>query len=324
MAVEQRAAGDGRAMSLSLALAPLATMLIWSGNTVVTKAASGIIEPASISFYRWLIAFVILIPFIGPSAWKNRRLVLAHGHKLAALGMLGMVIYQSLAYEAARTTSAVSMGVLVALMPLVSTLLASALAAERLTVARIVGGLISLAGLVYLTARGDLSVLSHGGFHIGDGLMIIAILANSLYGVLLKRWALPLSLWQQLFWQIGFATLALLPIWLFSNISPITVNSLPLVLYAAIPTSLLAPFLWMMAIRDLGAGRSSLFINLLPVLIAALAYVFLGEALHLYHVIGGGLALIGVAIAVRQPTAGKPGAGGNAGRDVATWEIEEV
>lgn len=57
MAIEHRnAAGAPQAMSLTLALAPLLTMLIWAGNTVVTKAASGVIEPASISFYRWLIA----------------------------------------------------------------------------------------------------------------------------------------------------------------------------------------------------------------------------------------------------------------------------
>jgi len=42
----------------SAALAPLCTVLIWSGNTIVTKAASGVISPGSISFYRWLLAFL--------------------------------------------------------------------------------------------------------------------------------------------------------------------------------------------------------------------------------------------------------------------------
>ncbi len=279
--------------------APVLTMLIWAGNTVVTKAASGVIEPASIAFYRWLIAFLVLLAIFGPAAWRQRTVMRRHWYKLAILGLLGMVIYQSLAYEAAKTTSAVNMGVLVALMPLVSTLLASAFAGERLTWPRIVGGLTSLAGLVYLTSHGTPSMLLSGGFHIGDGLMIVAIIANSLYGVLLKRWSLPLTMWLQLFWQVGFATLALLPIWLLSDISPITWASLPLVLYAALPTSLLAPFLWMTAIRDLGAGRSAMFINLLPVMIAALAWATLGEQLYAYHVVGGGLALIGVAIALR-------------------------
>jgi EamA-like transporter family. len=281
-------------------LYPLATMLIWSGNTIVTKASAGVIEPASISFYRWLIAFLVLTPFVAASVWRHRAVALASLPKLFVLGMLGMVIYQCLAYVAAETTTAVNMGVLVASMPLISVLLASALAAERLTSRAVVGGMVSLVGLVFLAARGDLRELARSGVHVGDVLMIIAIVANSLYAVLLRRWSLTLTLpmWPQLWWQIAFAVLVLFPLWLFSDISPITVASLPLVLFAALPTSLLAPFLWMQAIRRLGAARSSLYINLLPIFVAALAWLLLGEALQAYHILGGGLALIGVAVGV--------------------------
>jgi drug/metabolite transporter (DMT)-like permease len=284
-------------------LAPLLTVLIWSGNTVVTKASAGVISPGSISFYRWLLAFIVLLPFVGRAAWRNRALLREHWLKLAILGALGMVIYQSLAYEAAKTTSAVNMGVMLALMPLLSTFFASLLAGERLTAASITGGAISLIGLIYLTSQGDPMRLVNGGLHIGDGLMIIAVLANALYGVMLRRWAMPLSMWQQLFWQIGFSTLLLIPVFLMSDISPITTANLPLILYAAIPTSLIAPFCWMIGIHKLGAGRASLLINLLPIIVAALAWALLGEQLHSYHAIGGALALIGVGLGLRKAPA---------------------
>ncbi len=271
-------------------------MLIWSGNTIVTKAASGLISPGSISFYRWCIAFILLLPFVGRATWRQRRIVAASWWKLATLAALGMVIYQSLAYVAAATTSAVNMGVIQALMPLTSAMFAAALASERLTSLRLAGGAISLAGLVYLTSRGQPLQLLAGGLHLGDGLMLVAILANSLYGVLLSRWQLPLTMWQQLLCQIGCATLLLLPLWLAGPISPITPANLPLILFAAIPTSLLAPLCWMVSIRRLGAARTALFIYLLPVVVALLAWAALGEQLHAYHVIGGALALAGVAI----------------------------
>src|ERR1700712_100597 len=124
-------------VSLAAALTPLWTVLIWSGNVVVTEAAAGVISPGSISFYRWLIAFVVLIPFVGKTAWQNRAVLESHWWKLASLGALGMVIYQSLAYEAAKTTTAVNMGVMLALMPLMSAVLASLLAGERLSTARL-------------------------------------------------------------------------------------------------------------------------------------------------------------------------------------------
>jgi len=303
-------------------LAPLLTVLIWSGNTVVTKASAGLISPGSISFYRWLLAFVVLLPFVGRAAWRNRALVREHWLKLAILGALGMVIYQSLAYEAAKTTSAVNMGVMLALMPLLSTFFASLLAGERLSASSLAGGAISLIALIYLTSQGDPTRLINGGFHIGDGLMIIAVLSNALYGVMLKRWAMPIPIWQQLFWQIGFSTLLLIPVFLMGDISPVTTANLPLILYAAIPTSLVAPLCWMIGIQKLGASRTSLLINLLPIVVAALAWALLGEQLHSYHAIGGALALIGVGLGLRKsPTASDQAA---PAADEADWEAEEA
>jgi drug/metabolite transporter (DMT)-like permease len=272
---------------------------MWSGNTIVTKAAAGVISPGSIAFYRWMLAFVVLLPLVGPSVWRQRAIVVRNWRRIAVLGFLGMMIYQSLAYEAARTTTAVNMGVIVALMPLFSALLSSLLAAERLSLARIAGAALSLAGLIYLTSRGRPAALFDGGLHAGDGLMLIAVIANALYGVLLKRWQLPLTLWQQLFCQIGVATVLLLPIWLLGTVSPITPANLPLILYAATAASLVAPVCWMKGIRELGAARTSLFINLLPLMVALFAWLLLDEQIRAYHAIGGALALAGVAIGLR-------------------------
>ena len=288
-------------MTAGALVAPLTTLCIWSGNAIVTKAAAAVIAPSSIAFYRWSLAFLILLPFAGCAAWRRRGLVAPYGLKLAVLGLLGMVIYQSLAYQAAKTIDAVDMGVILALTPLISTLLASVLAGERMSGARLGGGVISLMGLAYLMSQGRPATLLAGGFHVGDGLMLIAVTANGLYGVLLKRWTIPLPTWLQLFSQIAVATLVLLPIWLLGPMSPVTSDNLPLILYAAIPTSLLAPFCWIIGIRRIGAARTAMFINLLPLVVAALAWGILGEQLHVYHAIGGGLALLGVAIGLRDP-----------------------
>ncbi len=298
---QQRESGSDNGLPMMPVLLALATVVIWSGNTIVSKAAIDVIHPASIAFYRWVIAFLVLAPFVLRSAWSERHVSLRYAPKLAFLGLMGMVAYQSLAYEAAKTTTAVNMGVLIALVPLISTFLAALIADERLAVTRIIGGIVSFAGLLYLTARGDISNLIEGGVHVGDGLMIVAVFSSALYGVLLKRWRIPISTWLQLWWQIGAAVLILLPFWLASEKSPLTAANLPLVLYAALPTSLLGPFMWMIAVRELGAARSSMFFNLFPVLVAALAMILLGERLESFHVIGGGLALLGVMIGLRQP-----------------------
>ena len=279
---------------------PLLAVLIWTGNTLVTKAAASVIDPAAITFYRWLLAGLVLSPFLLRSVWRQRVIVAAYWPKLAFLGLLGMGMYQGLAYQAAKSTSAINMGVVVALMPLMSALLASFFAGERLTASRVGGAMLSLLGLLFLSTQGHPTQLLHGATHWGDALMLIAVAANALYGVLLKRWAVPLSTWQQLYVQIGFGILVISPFWWFAPSAPITAQNIPLILYAGIPASIGAPFFWISGIKQLGPARASLFMNLLPIFVALAASSLLGEPLHAYHAVGGLLALAGVWWGQRQ------------------------
>lgn len=286
----------------SFSFYPLGAVLIWTGNILVSKAAAVVIEPAAIAFYRWLLAWVVLTPFVARAVWRQRRIVVTHWPHLAVLGLLGMGMYQGLAYEAARTTTAVNMGVMVALMPLFSALLSSGFAGEKLTSARIGGAVLSLIGVLILSTHGHPGKLLRGEAHVGDALMLIAVASNALYGVLLKRWAVPLSTWQQLYIQIGFGVLLLMPFWLLASASPITVSNVGLVLYAGIPASIGAPFFWINGIKRIGPARASVFMNLLPLFVALAAYVLLNEKLYPYHATGGLLALAGVWWGQRRRT----------------------
>jgi len=289
-------AAPASSANLRFYLFPVLAVCIWSGNTIITKAAAGSIEPAAIAFYRWVLAVLVMTPFLGREAWRQRTVIAAHWPRLMLLGALGMAMYQGLAYEAAHTTSAVNMGVTVALMPLISACLSSLFAGERLSLARIAGGLLSLLGLVVVSAQGEPDKLFNGanGLHVGDALMLIAVSSNALYGVLLRRWSLPLSTWTQLYVQAAFGSLILLPFWLAAPASPLTAHNLPMVLYAGLLASIGAPFLWMNAVKHLGAPRSALFANLIPLLVALAAWALLGEQLHAYHALGGALVLTGV------------------------------
>lgn len=279
--------------------APLFAVLVWTGNVLVTKRASVVIEPAAITFWRWAIAFAVLTPLLARAAWRRRAVVRAHWPRLALLGALGMSTYQGLAYEAARTASAVDMGVMTATMPLLSALVARAFAAQAPSRAQAGGAIVSLLGIAWLVTRGHPGALGAGGVHVGEGLMLVAVSSNALYGVLLRRWAIPLSSWQQVYVQIGFGTLAVLPFWIAGGLQPVTAASAPLVAYAALPASIAAPFFWVTGVKHHGAPRASLFLNLLPLFVALAAWLLLGEPLHAFHAVGGLLVLAGVAWGLR-------------------------
>ena len=98
-------------------LLPMLAVLIWSLNITVTRYVADYISPVSISFYRWLVAFLVLTPFILPQVWKQRMLVRRHLGQLAVLSAFGMVLYQGLAYSAAHYTTATNMGIINAFIP---------------------------------------------------------------------------------------------------------------------------------------------------------------------------------------------------------------
>lgn len=96
---------------------PLIAVLIWSLNIVVTRYVVDFISPLSISFYRWLLAFIVLTPFMILPVWRHRIQLLQLWPKLALLSAFGMVLYQGLAYSAAHYTTATNMGLINAFTP---------------------------------------------------------------------------------------------------------------------------------------------------------------------------------------------------------------
>ncbi|MEE4685561.1 DMT family transporter [Pseudomonas alliivorans] len=281
---------------------PLLTIFIWSVNTVITKAASEVIFPSEIGFYRWLLAGLLFTPFMLLPVWRNRAAIRPLLGKIAVLGALGMAVYQSLAYFAAGMTTATNMGIIQSLVPVMALGLSIACLGTRLTWGALLGAMISFAGVLVVVAAGNLTGLIEQGMNRGDAIVLFAAAAYALYSMLLKKWQLRLPPLHLLYMQILVAIVVLFPLFILSPRTGLNASNIPLVLYAAIPTSMLAPWLWMTSIMRLGPSRTTLFFNLMPIATALIAAVALGEQLALYHLYGGALTLCGVILAERWKT----------------------
>lgn len=278
----------------------VAAVLIWSVNIVVTRYAVDFIAPMSISFYRWLIAWCILTPFLLPTIWRNRQMVRPLLGQLAILALFGMVCYQGIAYSAAQYTTATNMGIINAFTPVVSIFLSVLLLNIRPTKIAVLGTFISIFGLAYLITQGNFAQLLNADHILGDVLMLLAVSLYAFYGVFLQRWKIQLPLLQMLYVQISFAVLFHLPILMVTGLDPLTTNSISSVVYAAIFPSLFAPVLWMLSIQKLGSNRTSIFMNLLPIFTALIAFFVLKETWTTYHTLGGILVLVGLMMAQRK------------------------
>jgi len=281
---------------------PLLAILIWAGNTVVTKMSAGSIFPAEIGFYRWLLAALLFTPFMLKPVIAHWALIRPNQGKVFVLGVLGMAVYQSLAYFAAALTSATNMGIILSLMPLMSLAMAIISLGQRLTAGALAGAVLSFAGVLVVVSNGSLDVLLEHGVNLGDAMMLIATLAYAVYSTLLKKWQLKLPPLVLLYLQVLVAVVVLFPLFWVSSKTGLTLQNIPLVLYACLLASMLAPLAWMQAVVRLGPSRTTLFFNLLPVMTALIAAVVLREQLAMYHLVGGLLTLGGVVLSERWTT----------------------
>lgn len=281
-------------------LLPLIAVLIWSMNIAVTRYAVDLIEPASISFYRWLIAFIVLTPFMLFKVWVQRALVRRHLGQLAILSAFGMVLYQGLSYTAAHYTTATNMGIVNAFIPVFTIFVSMLILKDIPNRFAIVGSIISFLGLLYILGKGDFTTLLNMGGHSGDLLMVVAVFFYAFYGVFLKKWQLKIPLLISLYVQIGFALLYHIPFLMYFGLDAINARNAPSLLYAGIFPSLLAPLLWMLAVQHIGPNRTSIFMNLMPVFTAIIASLWLAEQWTLFHTIGGMMILVGIVMAQKK------------------------
>lgn len=279
---------------------PMIAVLIWSLNITVTRYVAEFISPISISFYRWLIAFVLMSPFVLLSVWKYRTEIRQHAWQFALLGACGMVFYQGLAYSAAHYTTATNMGIINAFTPIFTIFISMFILKEMPTRYAVIGGILSFLGLLYVMSQGNLQSLMHLAGHWGDLLMILAVFLYAFYGVFLKKWQIQMPLLTSLYVQIAFALLFHLPFVFVLGLDVINSQNVGSVLYAGVFPSIVAPLVWMMAVQYIGPNRTSIFMNVMPIGTALIAYFWLNEAWTIYHTIGGVIILLGIALAQKR------------------------
>ena len=280
------------------------TPLFWAGNAVVAKSVVGEIPPLSMSFWRWVIALTILLPFGLPGVWRQRRVIREHSLSILALATFSVAAFNSLLYFAAVTTTATNIALINATIPIMVALLAWLLLGDRTRPLQALGIGLAVLGILAVVARGDISVLTGLRAQPGDLIMVLAVSSWGLFSVLLRRQAVPLLQLTFLTVQIACGTVVILPFFLvdllfFSGGFELnTSTALPMMYFAIFP-GILAYAFWNHGVHRIGPAKAAIFMYLTPVFASVMAGIFLGERLGLFHVIGGLLILAGLFLATR-------------------------
>jgi drug/metabolite transporter (DMT)-like permease len=277
-------------------------MFIWGSPPTVARAVSGAVPPIALTFARWFIALLVLLPFVWRQLWRELPLLRQHGRSLVVLAM-SMTAGSSLSVIAVYYTTATNAVLVNASQPALTALLAWVVARERLTSRQGTGIALAFFGILVMICRADIGVLVTLDINVGDLLMLSAVVGWSIYAVKLHHCAyLPSS--ELLLCLIAlFGTLVLFPAYLIEASTvgdfALTTEVLAAMCYLALFPTLLATYSWNLAIRSVGANRAAIFVNLIPVFGAVFAMVFLGERLFLYHLAGAAFVFLGIFLATR-------------------------
>ncbi len=274
-------------------------MLCWAGSIVVGRAASGLLPPVLFTLLRWSVALVIVAPLAwphlradGPALWARRWVVLT-------LSLLGTCLYNVLAYRGLHDTTAVNGLLMQSVMPLAVLLVGLALG-QRPTVRQGLAILVSMAGVLVITAQGSLEVLTALRFNPGDIILLVAVSSYAVYSVVLRQkpGVHAMSLLAVLF-GLGVLMLTPLAAWEWSSGARLVPGAAAVlaVVYAGVFASFMAMLFYNRGIELVGAARGGQYMHLIPVFGTLMAVAVLGENLHLYHACGVTLIAAGLVIA---------------------------
>lgn len=283
--------------------------LFWAGNFVYGRELAAALPAVGINLIRWLLACAVLVPLSlfleGPAALKPLK---ANPRLWAMLGVMaasGVVAFNSLVYLALTETTSTNAALINATTPILTLFMAALIGGAvgtgggELTLRRLAGALLGVAGVAWIVSRGSLAALAELSLNRGDALMLVAALAWALYTVVsggVARQMSPLS-------AVTVSALMALPVLAViggpglagsgAAFTPLVVLGL---IYVGLFASVAAYLSWNTGIGKLGASRGSIFLNLVPVFTALLAFVVLNERLAPAQIAGGALVLLGVTL----------------------------
>ncbi len=289
----------------TMAMLMIMAAFFWSGAFIAGKYSVGSFNPGMLTFLRFGIASVIIMGVLiirQPKDWMIRKSELA---PVFILGLIGMVGYHMLFFEALKYTTATNASMVVALNPMVTALIAAAVAGELLSRRKVGLILIALLGVILTLTNWDLGIITRLEMNFGDVIMLAAVLCWAIYSILVKRFMVGFTPLKLTAYSFLSCTLMLMPFIAFNSMNLIEVKTAQAgawgaVIYMAIFPTVIGYLIQQMSIKKVGASQTSIYINLVPVFSLILANFILGESITIQKLISSGMIILAVFLYSRE------------------------
>jgi drug/metabolite transporter (DMT)-like permease len=273
--------------------AALLTVLLWASAFPTIAVALHGFDPAPLAALRFLAASAVLVVIArvaGIGLPQSRDLP-----RIAAVGLVGITIYNLLLNLGQTTVSAGTTVLLININPIFAALLAQGMLGERLRPAGWVGILVAFTGAALIALSRN-----HWSLDIAVGTLVILAAAACfalqwvLQKPLLARYR-PLAV---AIWVIWCGTALLTPFLPagFRQLSAAPPDAIAATLFLALGPAALAYAVWAYALAYFPVGRATSFLYLVPPVSLVITWLLLGEVPTAWTLVGGALTLSGVII----------------------------
>ena len=279
----------------------IASSFFWSGNFFSGKIAFlSDLSPFKLSFFRWILALLILLPFTYAQIIKDLEYYKKNILLMTIISILGVTIFNSFTYISLQTTMVINSTLMASVAPVMMIGFSWLIFRTKTTTLQFTGIVLSLLGAFAIILKGDLMNLYNLYFTAGDLWMLGAVVSWCLYSVLLKKIDSKTSQLANLEVMIIIGVIFIIPFYIMESFNstylPSTGLDLAIIGYVAVFASIVAFFSWNKGVSIIGPNRASLFLHLIPVFSAIWGISFLNEKFAFFHVIGVLFILSGIIL----------------------------
>ena len=279
--------------------------LFWSGNFIVGKFAFLTdIPPLSLVFYRWLLVWIILLPFTIKQWQIHKKIIFDNLLLLFFLGFTSVGLFNSFTYLSLIHTQVINATLLNAAIPAIIILLCFLFKIESTNKFQIVGLIVSIIGVISILTKLNLDILISLDFNKGDLIMIAGVLTWGIYSSLLKKknFTIPLLLLVHIICTFGLICVTPQYLYEFSQgqIIKFDINLIYTLIFLAIFPSIGSYYCWAGAVSIIGANRAGIFLSLIPLFSTIMAIFFYDEQFQFFHLIGAILIILGLFLSNKE------------------------
>nr|WP_035330743.1 DMT family transporter [Cytobacillus firmus] len=272
----------------------------WGSAFIAGKFAVQSFEPATVAFLRFLGAAILLFPLMWIMEKDRKRPNLKDHGLFAVLGLTGIALYNICFFLATKHAPVIKSSLFIASNPVLIVLLSGLFLKEKITKNHIIGMAVALTGVVFIITDGHLLTLFQYGFEPIDFVLLGAVISWAIYSVVGKVVLKKYSSVESTTYAVAYGTLFLLPFasaettWI--DLQQASFTTWAAIAHMSIFVTVVSFVMYYNGIKEVGAAKASIFINVMPVSAVIMATVFLGETFTIAHGIGAAFVLTGVYI----------------------------